>query len=150
MQVQPGALTKFHDLVVKCLIKLTKGLQASQEVRGLAGLGRPQTLPDPGGWLFTLSPFCVVRLQGVDLGGLLFNIHDFFLFLGVDEIRKRSSSDDKPLRMVKTILHELCKMLVRASRGSDCNLCIACVWLSRLGLASWGRAAWQTAGRTTC
>lgn len=76
---QPGALTKFHDLVVKCLIKLTKGLQASQE--------------------------------GVDLGGLLFNIHDFFLFLGVDEIRKRSSSDDKPLRMVKTILHELCKML---------------------------------------
>ncbi|PRW20522.1 microtubule associated isoform A [Chlorella sorokiniana] len=76
---QPGALTKFHDLVVKCLIKLTKGLQASQE--------------------------------GVDLGALLFNLHDFFLFLGVDEIRKRSSSDDKPLRMVKTILHELCKML---------------------------------------
>ena len=51
-------------------------------------------------------------MQGVDLGGLLFNLHDFFLFLGVDEIRKRSSSDDKPLRMVKTILHELCKMLV--------------------------------------
>lgn len=54
----------------------------------------------------TLSP------QGVDLAGLLFNIHDFFLYLGVDEIRKRSSSDDKPLRMVKTILHELCKILV--------------------------------------
>lgn len=50
--------------------------------------------------------------QGVDLSALLFNIHDFFLYLGVDEIRKRSSSDDKPLRMVKTILHELCKMLV--------------------------------------
>jgi hypothetical protein len=50
--------------------------------------------------------------QGVDLAGLLFNIHDFFLYLGVDEIRKRSSSDDKPLRMVKTILHELCKILV--------------------------------------
>ena len=46
----------------------------------------------------------------MDLTALLVNIHDFFLFLGVDEIRKRSSSDDKPLRMVKTILHELCKV----------------------------------------
>lgn len=33
LQTQHQALTKFHDLVVKCLIKLTKGLQASQEVR---------------------------------------------------------------------------------------------------------------------
>lgn len=40
-------------------------------------------------------------------------MHDFFMALGVDEIRKRSSLDDKPLRMVKTILHELCKMKVR-------------------------------------
>ena len=46
----------------------------------------------------------------MDLGGLLFNIHDFFLFLGVDEIRKRGAAEDKPLRMVKTILHELCKV----------------------------------------
>ena len=51
--------------------------------------------------------------QGVDLGALLLSVHDFFLFLGVDEIRRRSSSDDKPLRMVKTILHELCKLKVR-------------------------------------
>eukprot|EP00887_Chlorella_sp_A99_P000367 scaffold13.g367.t1 len=77
-EVTPEMLSKFHDLVVKCLIKLTKSLQQSME--------------------------------GVDLSALLFNIHDFFLFLGVDEIRKRSSTDDKPLRMVKTILHELCKM----------------------------------------
>ncbi|KAL4424717.1 hypothetical protein ABPG77_000060 [Micractinium sp. CCAP 211/92] len=77
--VAPEQLPKFYDLVVKCLIKLTKSLQANTE--------------------------------GVDLSALLFNIHDFFLYLGVDEIRKRSSSDDKPLRMVKTILHELCKML---------------------------------------
>lgn len=42
-QAQPGALTKFHDLVVKCLIKLTKGLQASQEVQGgLTGAGTLQ------------------------------------------------------------------------------------------------------------
>ncbi|RMZ53878.1 hypothetical protein APUTEX25_005624, partial [Auxenochlorella protothecoides] len=71
-------LPKFYDLVVKCLIKLTKSLQA--------------------------------EMEGVDLESLLLNIHDFFLFLGVDEIRRRSGVDDKPLRMVKTILHELCKM----------------------------------------
>lgn len=46
----------------------------------------------------------------MNLESLLLNIHDFFLFLGVDEIRRRSGADDKPLRMVKTILHELCKM----------------------------------------
>jgi hypothetical protein len=32
----------------------------------------------------------------------------------VEEIRRRASRDDKPLRMVKTILHELCKL-----KGSD-------------------------------
>ena len=71
-------MPKFNDLVVKCLIKLTKGLQST--------------------------------MAGVDMSALLLNIHDFFMFLGVDEIRKRSSADDKPLRMVKTVLHELCKM----------------------------------------
>lgn len=73
-----AAVPKFNDLVVKCLIKLTKGLQTS--------------------------------MAGVDMSALLLNIHDFFMFLGVDEIRRRSSADDKPLRMVKTVLHELCKM----------------------------------------
>lgn len=77
-EVTPETAPKFYDLVVKCLIKLTKGLQTTTE--------------------------------GVDLAALLFSLHDFFMFLGVDEIRKRSSSDDKPLRMVKTILHELCKI----------------------------------------
>lgn len=72
------AVPKFNDLVVKCLIKLTKGLQSN--------------------------------MDGVDMSALLLNIHDFFMFLGVDEIRRRSSQDDKPLRMVKTVLHELCKM----------------------------------------
>lgn len=148
-QAQPGALTKFHDLVVKCLIKLTKGLQASQEVReGLKGVGLAVACRMGGQFgCAALHPgacgpaqqkhACLLGRgtargsaaarftrpcrrhpqQGVDLGGLLFNIHDFFLFLGVDEIRKRSSSDDKPLRMVKTILHELCKMLVRTAGG---------------------------------
>ena len=75
----PALIAKFHDLVVKCLIKLTKGLQAD--------------------------------VASVDVGALLLDIHDFFLFLGVDEIRRRSGVEDKPLRMVKTILHELCKLL---------------------------------------
>ncbi len=73
-----STVPKFNDLVVKCLIKLTKGLQ--------------------------------INMDGVDMSVLLLNIHDFFMFLGVDEIRRRSSADDKPLRMVKTVLHELCKM----------------------------------------
>jgi len=32
------------------------------------------------------------------------------MFLGVEEIRKRSAAEDKPLRMVKTILHQICKL----------------------------------------
>ena len=43
---------------------------------------------------------------------LLMSIHDYFMGLGVDEIRRRGADDDKPLRMVKTILHELCKLKV--------------------------------------
>ena len=30
--------------------------------------------------------------------------------LGADEVRRRSQLEDKPLRMVKTLLHELCKL----------------------------------------
>ncbi|KAL0028272.1 hypothetical protein WJX79_006476 [Trebouxia sp. C0005] len=71
-------LTKFSDLVVKCLIKLTKALQNT--------------------------------LDELDLDMLLMSIHDYFMGLGVDEIRRRGADDDKPLRMVKTILHELCKL----------------------------------------
>ena len=78
LEVSTDTVSKFNDLVVKCLIKLTKSLQSS--------------------------------LDGVYLPALLMSIHAFFLNLGVDEIRKRSSADDKPLRMVKTILHELCKL----------------------------------------
>lgn len=48
--------------------------------------------------------------QTIDLYSLLLSIHGFFEALGVDEIRRRSQADDKPLRMVKTILHELCKL----------------------------------------
>lgn len=50
----------------------------------------------------------------MDIGALLVAIHSFFESLGVDEIRKRGAREDKPLRMVKTILHELCKL-----KGAD-------------------------------
>ncbi len=43
----------------------------------------------------------------------MLSIHDFFIGLGVDEIRRRGALDDKPLRMVKTLLHELCKAKVK-------------------------------------
>jgi hypothetical protein len=78
--------------------------------------------------------------QGVDLDGLLFCLHDFFLFLGVDEIRRRSSSDDKPLRMVKTILHELCKLLVGGAARDGLEGGAgggACFWVLR------GRSGWR-------
>lgn len=50
--------------------------------------------------------------QDVDLQDLMLNIHEFFTGLGVDEIRRRGACDDKPLRMVKTLLHEICKIKV--------------------------------------
>ena len=75
----PDGVAKFNDLVVKCLIKLTKGLD-SKDVN-------------------------------VDISFILLCLHDYFMFLGVEEIRKRSAAEDKPLRMVKTILHQICKLV---------------------------------------
>eukprot|EP00899_Mesostigma_viride_P007986 jgi/Mesvir1/17189/Mv07609-RA.2 len=72
----PGA--KFLDLIVKCLIKLTKALA--------------QTIHD------------------IDVDKLLLAIHAYLSALGVEEIRRRAVADDKPLRMVKTVLHELTKL----------------------------------------
>ncbi len=51
-------------------------------------------------------------LQDINMDELLLAIHSFFMDLGVDEIRRRGAEDDKPLRMVKTVLHELCKLKV--------------------------------------
>eukprot|EP00271_Cylindrocystis_brebissonii_P015093 TRINITY_DN3706_c0_g1_i4.p1 TRINITY_DN3706_c0_g1~~TRINITY_DN3706_c0_g1_i4.p1 ORF type:complete len:790 (-),score=164.60 TRINITY_DN3706_c0_g1_i4:616-2985(-) len=70
---------RFSELVIRCLIKLTK----------------------------SLSP----RLEEVDLDRLLQGIHEYLQMLGLDEIRRRAGADDKPLRMVKTVLHELCKLV---------------------------------------
>ena len=45
-------------------------------------------------------------------------IHYYFMSLGVDEIRRRGAQDEKSLRMVKSILHELTKFLVRIQTSS--------------------------------
>lgn len=76
---------KFSDLVVKCLIKLTKVLGAT--------------------------------IFEVDLDQLLQSIHEYLQDLGMEEIRRRAGADDKPLRMVKTVLHELVKLRGTAIKG---------------------------------
>lgn len=76
---------KFSDLVVKCLIKLTKVLQNT--------------------------------IFEVDLDQLLESIHQYLEELGMEEIRRRAGADDKPLRMVKTVLHELVKLRGTAIKG---------------------------------
>lgn len=76
---------KFSDLVVKCLIKLTKVLQNT--------------------------------IFEVDLDRLLQSIHVYLQELGMEEIRRRAGADDKPLRMVKTVLHELVKLRGTAIKG---------------------------------
>ena len=54
------------------------------------------------------------------MAAVLLAVHDFFQQLGIDEIRRRGNSDDKPLRMVKTLLHEICKRKARARTLSHC------------------------------
>ncbi|XP_018439477.1 protein MOR1 isoform X1 [Raphanus sativus] len=76
---------KFSDLVVKCLIKLTKLLQST--------------------------------IYEVELDRLLQSIHVYLQELGMEEIRRRAGADDKPLRMVKTVLHELVKLRGAAIKG---------------------------------
>lgn len=77
-ELAPNVVDKYNDLVVKCLIKLTKSLEHG--------------------------------VQELDIGTLLLCLHDYFMYLGVEEIRKRSAAEDKPLRMVKTVLHQICKL----------------------------------------
>ncbi|XP_044495170.1 protein MOR1 isoform X2 [Mangifera indica] len=76
---------RFSDLVVKCLIKLTKVLQST--------------------------------IYEVDLDRILQSIHVYLQELGMEEIRRRAGADDKPLRMVKTVLHELVKLRGAAIKG---------------------------------
>jgi len=73
--------------------------------------------PDASGRFFDLAVKCLIKiskalsddLQEIECATVLLAVDDFFRQLGLAEIRLRSSRDDKPLRMVKTLLHELCK-----------------------------------------
>ncbi|XP_023746006.1 protein MOR1 [Lactuca sativa] len=76
--------SKFSELVVKCLIKLTKVLQNTT--------------------------------YEVDLDRILQSIHVYLQDLGMEEIRG-AGANDKPLRMVKTVLHELVKLRGTAIKG---------------------------------
>ena len=51
-------------------------------------------------------------LQELDVNRLLLVIHEYFSGLGVDEIRRRGAQDEQSLKMVKTLVHELCKVMV--------------------------------------
>lgn len=103
--------SQFVEMAVKVLIKLTKAL--------------PQALQQPG---------------RVDVDMVLFSVHTFLMSLGVEEIRKRGSEDDKPLRMIKTLLHELCKVLCTEWKGRGvAGLALAPVaWPLRLCLGRLG------------
>ncbi|VFQ87609.1 unnamed protein product [Cuscuta campestris] len=64
----------------------------------------------------------ILVLQGtiydVDLDRILQSIHVYLQELGMEEeIRRRAGADDKPLRLVKTVLHELVKLHGTAIKG---------------------------------
>lgn len=58
-------------------------------------------------------------LQTINLNELLLRIHNFFDSLGGEEIRRRGAREDKPLRMVKTILHEVSATCVVNGQSGD-------------------------------
>lgn len=53
-------------------------------------------------------------LQEIDMHQLLMVIHHYFMSLGVDEIRRMGTQDEKSLKIVKNILHVICKLKVGA------------------------------------
>lgn len=68
-----------------------------------------------------------VPLQSIDLSVLLLAVHKFFDALGSEEIRRRGAREDKPLRMVKTVLHEVCsKGLLRIGSISPMTTPLNC------------------------
>jgi hypothetical protein len=113
---------RWSDLVVKCLIKITKALPTTIDVSATRTrtFGRaPCLLQRAAGGLRERAAPCLPclpgaqqpsrphpkspdpSLQSIDLRQLLFSIHSFFEALGVEEIRSRGGRDDKPLRMVR-------------------------------------------------
>ena len=68
---------------------------------------------------------CIVKLtktmadhiREMDLDFLLLGIHEYLEEVGLEEIRRRSGLVDKPLRMVKTVLHQACKLVGPSIKG---------------------------------
>ena len=53
----------------------------------------------------------------VDLDCILQSVHIYLQELGMEEIWRRAGADNKPLRMVKIVLHELVKLRGTAIKG---------------------------------
>ncbi|XP_037451417.1 protein MOR1-like isoform X2 [Triticum dicoccoides] len=67
-----------------------------------------------------LQFFCWVlqsTIYEVDLDCILQSVHIYLQELGMEEIRRRAGADNKPLRMVKIVLHELVKLRGTAIKG---------------------------------
>ncbi len=85
---------------------------------------------------------------------VLLSVHTFFDALGGEEIRKRGAREDKPLRMVKTVLHELCKLKVRGVRrpGKPYRACEfwgkQWCWKERMREPCWKR--WEAQSGSSC
>ena len=103
--------TAFADLVVRCLVKLTKALGAT--------------------------------IEAVDVPRVLLAVHGYLMAFSVDELRKLASTNSRPLRMIKTLLHELVRVkgeaindcLTLVPGGSSCNEPIVAQYIA-LNLAS--------------
>ncbi|KAI3709297.1 hypothetical protein L2E82_39057 [Cichorium intybus] len=60
--------------------------------------------------LIKLTKVLENTIYEVNLDRILQSIHAYLQELGLEELRKRAGVDDKPLRMVKTLIHELVKL----------------------------------------
>lgn len=69
-----------------------------------------------------------MALQDLRVIQVLQALHHFFESLGSNEIRRRGVEEDKPLRMAKTLLHELCKHKVRFAIAMH-SILLKGVWL---------------------
>mmetsp|Transcript_2244 Transcript_2244/g.5019 ORF Transcript_2244/g.5019 Transcript_2244/m.5019 type:complete len:616 (+) Transcript_2244:33-1880(+) len=106
--------------VLRCLMELL--LQPDKRLASIPPVsGRDTQCSIEGRW-YDLVVKCMIKatkslasnLPNIDVRALLLAIHAFFDALGGEEIRRRGAREDKPLRMVKTVLHELCKL-----KGAD-------------------------------
>lgn len=55
----------------------------------------------------SLTHFHLTQTQEIDLSQVLLAIHNFFTTLGPEGVSQRSAKEDRPLRMVKTVLFEV-------------------------------------------